>query len=65
MLHQSFANYGGSNWHRYLCYYNYVNDGGESVHGCQKAFLSIHDVSHGHVDQVLRGVKIERWYSKD
>lgn len=20
MLHQSFANYGGSNWHRYLCY---------------------------------------------
>ena len=44
---------------------NYVNDGGESVHGCQKAFLSIHDVSHGHVDQVLRGAKIERWYSKD
>ena len=40
---------------QYLCYYNYVNDGGESVHGCQKAFLSIHDVSHGHCRSSAEG----------
>ena len=49
--------YGASNRHRYSRQY-YVNVGGESVHVCQKAFLSIHAVSHGRVDWALRGQKL-------